>query len=48
MASWERWEGNEMARWKRWESSDVAMWEVPGFINGWGKQGESNIASFCF
>ena len=48
VASWERWEGNEMARWKRWESSDVAMWEVPGFINRWGTQGESNIASFCF
>ena len=35
-----------MARWERWESSEVARWEVPGFIRGWGMQGESKILSF--
>ena len=48
VASWDRWEGSEVARWERWESSEVARWEVPGFIRGWGTQGESKISSFCF
>ena len=51
MASWERWAGSEMARverWEIWESREVARWEVPGFIQGWGMQGESKISSFCF
>ena len=45
---WERWNGNEMASWKRRESGEVGKWEVPGFIQGWGTQGESKILSFCF
>ena len=40
---WERWKGNEVARWERWESGEVGRWEVPGFIQGWGAQGESKI-----
>ena len=36
---WERWNGNEMASWKRRESGEVGKWEVPGFIQGWRKQG---------
>ena len=42
---WEKWKGNEVAR---WESGEVGSWEVPGFIQGWGTQGESEILSFCF
>ena len=45
---WERWKGNEVARWERQESGEVGRWEVPGFIQGWGTQGESEILSFCF
>ena len=30
-----------------WESNEVARWEVPGFIQGLGMQGESQISS-CF
>ena len=45
---WERWKGNEVARWERRESGEVGRWEVPGFIQGWGTQGESKILSFCF
>ena len=45
---WEKWKGNEVARWKRQESGEVGRWEVPGFIQGWGTQGESKILSFCF
>ena len=37
-----------LERWEIWESSEVARWEVPGFIQGWGMQGESKISSFCF
>ena len=55
VAKWERREGNEVTRWKRWEGSEVARWEsgemrrweVPGYIQGWGMQGESKISSFC-
>ena len=39
-------EGNEVARSERWESGEVGRWEVPGFIQGWGTQGESKILSF--
>ena len=42
------WEVGEVERWERWESGEVARWEVPGFIQGWGTQGESKISSFCF
>ena len=45
---WERWKGNEVARWERRESGEVGRWEVPGFIQGWGTQGESKTLSFCF
>ena len=45
---WKRWKGNEVARWERRESGEVRRWEVPGFIQGWGTQGESKILSFCF
>ena len=44
---WEWWKGNKMARWERRESGEVGRWEVPGFIQGWGIQGESKILS-CF
>ena len=44
----ERWKGNEVARWERQESGEVGRWEVSGFIQGWGKQGESKILPFCF
>ena len=37
-----------MARSERRESSEVVRWEVPGFIQGWGTQGESKISPFCF
>ena len=46
VASREKWESSDVARWERWESSEVARWEVPGFIRGWGMQGESKILSF--
>ena len=45
---WERWKGNEVARWERQESGEIGKWEVPGFIQGWGTQGESKILSFCY
>ena len=48
MERWERWMGNEVARWERRESGEVGSWEVPLFIQGWEKQGESKILSFCF
>ena len=48
VGSWERWKSNEVARWERQESGEVGRWEVPGFIQGWGTQGESKILSFCF
>ena len=55
VAIWERWEGrrgggggSEMARQERWESSEVVRWEIPCFILGWRKQGETKISSFCF
>ena len=40
--------GYEVARWERQDSGEVGRWEVPGFIQGWGTQGESKILSFCF
>ena len=43
MARWERWEGSEMARWERWGSGEVGRWEVPGFVQGWGMQDDSNL-----
>ena len=46
VASREKWESSDVARWERWGSSEVARWEVPGFIRGWGMQGESKILSF--
>ena len=46
VASREKWEGSDVARWERMESNEVARWEVPGFIRGWGMQGESKILSF--
>ena len=33
VASWERWEGSEVAR---RESGEVGRWVVPGFVQGWG------------
>ena len=44
------WEVGEVGRWegKVGESGEVGRWEVPGFIQGWGTQGESKILSFCF
>ena len=48
VARWEKWKGNEVARWEWWESGEVGRSEVPGFIQGWGTQGESKILSFCF
>ena len=48
MERWERWKGNEVARWGRQESGEIGRWEVPGFIQGWGTQGESKILCFCF
>ena len=41
------WEKSKVGSWERWEGSEVEIWEVPGFIQGWGMQGESKIASFC-
>ena len=32
----------------RLDSECVEFVTVPGFIQGWGMQGESNIPSFCF
>ena len=32
----------------RKERGELARWEVPGFIQGWGTQGESYTSSFCF
>ena len=37
-----------LGRWERWESVGVGKWEVPGFIQGWGRQSGSKISSFCF
>ena len=37
-----------MARWERGKSGKVTRWEVPGCVQGWGTQGDSNISSFCF
>ena len=48
VARWGRWEGSEVARWGRWESGEVGRWGVPGFVQGWGMQGDSKISSFCF
>ena len=45
---WEKWNSNEVAWWKRQESGEVGRWEVPGFIQGWGTQGESKILSSYF
>ena len=45
---WKRWKDNEVAKWERQNNGEVGRWEVPGFIQGWGTQGESNISSFCF
>ena len=42
----ERWEGSEVARWERWENGKVERWEVPGFIQGWRTQDESEISCF--
>ena len=39
---WQKGEGGgEMARWEIWENSEVARWEIPCFIQGWRKQGET-------
>ena len=43
-----RWKDNELARWERQKSGEVGRWELPGFIQGWGTQGEYKILSFCF
>ena len=43
-----RWKGGKGGRVMRWESGEVGKWKVPGFIQGWGTQGESKILSFCF
>ena len=37
-----RWQGGKGGRVVRWE-----RWQVPGFIQGWGTQGEFKISSFC-
>ena len=42
---WQKGEGAvEMARWEIWENSEVARWEIPCFIQGWRKQGETKIS----
>ena len=46
LVRWERWKGNEVATWERRESGEVRKWEVPGFIQGWGTQGESRFHLF--
>ena len=49
-----RWEGGKCEGIMRWqggkgrENGDMGRWEFPGFIQGWGTQGESKILSFCF
>ena len=48
MASWERWEGSEVAWWEGWNSKEVARWEVPGLNSKVGTQVESDISSFYF
>ena len=40
---WERRKGNEVERQERREIGKRGRWEVPGFIQGWGTQGESRI-----
>ena len=43
---WQVGKSGRVVMWERWGSSEVARWEVPGFIRGWGMQGESKILSF--